>query len=103
VAYFAIFTAHGPSWDNSRSIREQRAWEEHAAFMDALVDDGFVIMGGPLADGQRTLLIIEARDEEEVKGRLAEDPWASLDLLRVGLIEAWTVWLDARRRGSRGL
>jgi hypothetical protein len=40
VANFALTLVHGPGWDASRPIREQRAWEEHGAFMDGLVADG---------------------------------------------------------------
>jgi hypothetical protein len=32
-------------------MREQDAWDEHAAFMEALVDDGFVVLGGPIGEG----------------------------------------------------
>ena len=36
-------------------------WDEHAAFMNALVDDGFVVLGGPLGDEGKILLIIKAQ------------------------------------------
>jgi uncharacterized protein YciI len=64
--------------------------------MDTLVDDGFVILGGPVGDGEQTLHAVEAADENEIKARLAEDPWASAGLLRVGTIEPWALWLDSR-------
>ena len=76
--------------------REQRAWDQHAAFMDGLVEDGFIILGGPLGDGSRTLHVVEAANEQEIRTRMAEDPWASMDLLRVGSIEPWQLWLDGR-------
>lgn len=96
MAVFALTTSHGPGWDASRGIREQQAWDEHASFMDALVDDGFVILGGPLDDGQRALLMVEARDEREVVARMGEDPWALLGLLRIGALKRWSIWLDGR-------
>jgi hypothetical protein len=96
MAVFALTTSHGPGWDATREIREQQAWDEHASFMDGLVDDGFVILGGPLADGQHTLLMVEARDEQEVAARMGEDPWALLGLLRIGALERWSIWLDSR-------
>ena len=64
--------------------------------MDGLVDDGFVILGGPVGDGQETLHVVEAADENDIRVRLAKDPWASADLLRIGTIEPWTMWLDGR-------
>jgi uncharacterized protein YciI len=96
VANFALTLVHGPGWDASRPIREQRAWEEHGAFMDGLVADGFIVLGGPLGNGDRTLHVVEATDEGEIRRRLAEDPWAQADMLQVGSIEPWALWLDSR-------
>jgi uncharacterized protein YciI len=97
MAFFTLTMVHGPSWDGTRQIREQRAWDEHAAFMDGLVDNGFVILGGPIGDGEQVLLIVEARDEQETTERMAADPWASMGLLRIGAVQHWTIWLDGRR------
>jgi uncharacterized protein len=97
MAFFALTMTHGLNWDASRQIREQQAWDEHAEFMDGLVDDGFVILGGPIGDGEQALLIVEAMDEHEIEARLGEDPWASMGLLRIGAAQPWTIWLDGRR------
>jgi uncharacterized protein YciI len=96
MANFAVRLVHGPGWDPSRQIRDQDGWDEHAAFMDGLVDDGFVILGGPVGDGEQTLHVVEAADENDIKARLAGDPWASAGLLRIGTIERWAFWLDSR-------
>jgi uncharacterized protein YciI len=99
VAHFAVTMVHGPNWDTSkaglRGIREQDAFDEHAAFLDRLVDDGFVVLGGPLGEGEAGLLIVEAADEAEAMARLAEDPWKPMGLLHVGEIRPWTIWLGA--------
>jgi uncharacterized protein YciI len=100
MSCFALTTVHGPGWDPSRQIRDQDAWNEHAAFMDGLVDDGFVLLGGPLGDGQRTLHLVEAADEHEIRARFGEDPWASMELLQIGAIEPWALWLDGRQDNS---
>jgi len=96
MANFAVRLVHSHGWDNSRPIRGQVAWDDHAAFMDALVDAGFIVVGGPVGDGQQTLHLVEAADEDEIRARLAEDPWASAGLLQVGTIEPWELWLDGR-------
>jgi hypothetical protein len=97
MATFALTLVHGPGWDPARPIRKQDAWDAHAAFMDGLVDDGFIAVGGPLGTGERTLHLVQADDEEQVRARLAGDPWAAADLLRIGSIEPWALWLDGRR------
>jgi uncharacterized protein YciI len=96
MANFAVTLVHGPAWDDSRPIRQQRGWDAHAAFMDGLVDDGFLIIGGPIGDGDRTLHAVEAADEGEVRTSLGADPWAAAGLLEIGSIEPWALWLDSR-------
>ena len=98
MANFAVRLVHGRSWDTSRPIRGQEGWYRHAAFMDGLVEDGFVILGGPVGDGEQTLHVIEAADESEVRARLNQDPWAEAGLLRIETIEPWALWLDGRPR-----
>jgi hypothetical protein len=71
MAYFALTLLHGPAWDDSRPIRGQQAWEQHAVFMDQLVEDGFVIIGGPVGDGEQTLHAVAAADQDQVTERMA--------------------------------
>jgi uncharacterized protein YciI len=97
LAYFAVTEARGSGWDPERARRQQDQWDAHAAFMDALVDDGVVILGGPLGSGEIVLLIIAAANEEDVVARLADDPWFHLDILRIAKIERWEILLDGRR------
>jgi uncharacterized protein YciI len=94
--YFLVKLACGPAWDRSRGRREQEGWDEHAAFMDGLVEDGFIILGGPIGDvdGEYTLHVVDAPDEEAVRARFGEDPWAG-DLLTIASVEPWWTWLRA--------
>jgi uncharacterized protein YciI len=97
VAYYVVLRRSGPRWDPSRPMEEQSAWPAHAAFMDALVAKGFVVLGGPLADEQRVVLAIEAESEDAVRATLGRDPWSETHLV-VDAVEAWTIRLDGRRR-----
>jgi uncharacterized protein YciI len=96
MATFAVTLIHSTGWDTTRPIRQQEAWDQHAAFMDGLVDDGFIIVGGPLGDGSQTLHLIQALSEDQIRARLAEDPWATMGLLQIGSIQPWALWLDGR-------
>jgi uncharacterized protein YciI len=96
MANFAVRLVHGSGWDALRPIRSQDAWDEHAAFMDGLVDEGFIVLGGPVGDGEQTLHVVEAADENQIRARFADDPWASAGLLQIGTIEPWALWLDGR-------
>jgi hypothetical protein len=44
--------------------------------------------------------VVQAADEDQVRGHLARDPWASAGLLRIGTIERWALWLDSRPGNS---
>ena len=98
MALFVVRLRRGGPWDWSRDMREQAGWEEHARFMDGLVDAGFVLLGGPLEGGRDTLHVVEAESEDAVRKRFAEDPWAANGMLRPVSIEGWTVLLDGRGR-----
>jgi hypothetical protein len=97
--FFIVLRRSGPRWDASRPMEEQSGWPAHAAFMDALVDEGFVILGGPLADEHRVGLVIESASEDAVRSRLGEDPWSGTHLV-VDSVERWTIRLDGRRAVS---
>jgi uncharacterized protein YciI len=74
----------------------------HAEFMDGLVDDGFVLLGGPVGDGMRFLHIVDAQSEREVKDRLAEDPWTPTERLRTASIEPWEILLGRSTLSATG-
>ena len=97
MTFFVVLRRTGPEWDPSRPMEQQSAWDEHAAFMDGLVDSGFVVLGGPLADEHRVVLAIESGSEYEVRATLARDPWSGTHLV-VDAVDAWTIRLDGRRR-----
>lgn len=94
--YFLIREARGPAWDPARGRREQDGWDEHAAFVDALVDEGVLVLGGPVGelDGEYALVVAWAESEDEVRRRLADDPWTGT-VLRIESIEPWTLWIRA--------
>jgi uncharacterized protein YciI len=100
MPHFALRMSKGPRYDHSRSRREQESWDEHAAFMDGLVEDGFVVLGGPIGDGEQTMLVLEAEDEEEIRRRFEADPWTPMQILEIATIEPWTIWLDGRKAGA---
>ena len=91
---FAVIRVRGAAWEPARQLQEQRAWHEHALFMNGLAAERFVVRGGPLGDGQRVLLIVESSSEAAVRRRLELDPWSTMDLLRIESVHPWKVLLD---------
>ena len=94
--FLVMLSRSGPEWDASKPLEEQSGWDEHAAFMDSLVDDGVIVLGGPLADEHRVAHAVEAESAEAIRAILARDPWSETHL-HIESIDAWTIRLDARR------
>ncbi|MGO9273284.1 MAG: YciI family protein [Terriglobia bacterium] len=92
---FAVTRSRGPGWDNSCPIEQQEDWPSHAAFMNALEAEGFVLLGGPLEGTPNVLLIVRAEDAEEINSRLAEDCWTRKNLLWTAGVAPWTLRLGS--------
>lgn len=92
--FLVVVRRSGPEWDHSKPMEEQSRWDEHAAFMDRLVDDGFIVLGGPLSDEERVAHAIDAASEDEVRATLARDPWNESHLV-IDTIDPWTIRLRA--------
>ena len=97
--YFLVTVARGPEWDPARTRRSQAGWDEHAAFMDALVADGVVVLGGPVGegDGDHVLLVLDVASDGDARDHLATDPWQGT-ILTIASVEPWTVWLRGTGR-----
>jgi len=94
--FFVIARRRGPEWDPSLQLEAQAGWAEHAAFMDGLVDQGVIVLGGPLADEARVVLVVDAPSEAEVRAVLGLDPWSGTHLV-VESVDEWTIRLDGRK------
>jgi uncharacterized protein YciI len=104
MSYFAVIREAGPAWTDGNGIGEQPAVSDHAAFMNVLADQGFVLFGGPLAGSERgrlrVLLIVNAGSEAEIQRRLADDPWVRTEQLLTVSIEPWNIFVGAERLSS---
>ncbi len=95
---FVIISSAGPNRDSSKGTREQPLWEEHAKFIDQLVADGFIFMGGPLVDEGGAMLIVNADSEDEVRAKLKNDPWFEHGILKLNSVKRWQIFIDERTR-----
>jgi uncharacterized protein YciI len=94
---FVAISSAGPNRDSSKGTREQPFWDEHAEFIDKLVDEGFILMGGPLVDEGGALLIVNAADENEVREKIKNDPWYEQGILKLESIRHWQIFIDMRQ------
>ena len=92
---FVVIRSRGPRWNDSQPLEGQEDWRPHADYMNALVADGFMLLGGPLAGTRDVLLITRAGSEAEVESRLAADCWTVKDLLVTRQITPWELRLGS--------
>lgn len=94
MPFFVVLQEAGSAWDHSQPLEEQAGWSEHASFMNGLEAEGFVVLGGPYGEHpHRALLIINAADENEIRARLADDPWSATSTLRTAEVASWEIRL----------
>jgi uncharacterized protein YciI len=84
----------GPEFDPALPLEQQSGWKEHAAYMNSLVENGHIVLGGPLPNG-RVAHAMEAESEEDLRAIWARDPWFGSHLV-LESVEPWEIRLDSR-------
>jgi hypothetical protein len=72
---FVAIVKRTEAWDHSLPAHEQAGFAQHAAFMAGLEKEGFIAMAGLLQPSSDVLFVFLAESEDEVRRRLALDPW----------------------------
>jgi uncharacterized protein len=93
AVYFVVIREQGRAWNASLAMREQEQWPEHVEFTNGIADEGFLIVAGPVGDGNpyRAMLVVGADDEGQVAAGLEDDPWTTVGVLETKSVERWEV------------
>ncbi len=83
----------GPTW-TSGPPEEQPRWDEHAAFIDELIERGTFVMGGPFADYSGSLTLLEGVGEAEARELVLQDPFVANGVFELEDVRAWNVYVD---------
>lgn len=104
---FVVIREQGRGWDPSQAMRQQSHWLDHVAFVNGIVDQGSMLLGGPLSEFDRNvepvdptdavgpsrtyraLIVLEADTEEELTKLLDDDPWSKHHVLETAAIYRW--------------
>jgi hypothetical protein len=92
---FVVLRSRGPAWDDSKPLEAQAEWVPHAAFTEALFQEGFAALVGPLEGTRDALVILRASSASEVVERLASDLWTTNGLLVTKQISPWQIRLGS--------
>jgi uncharacterized protein len=83
----------GPTW-TSGAVDDQPGWDEHAAFIDDLIERGIFVMGGPLADQRGSQTLLENVTEQEARELVLQDPFVANGVFELEEVRAWNVFVD---------
>ena len=83
----------GPTW-TSGAPEEQPGWDEHAVFVDELIERGIFVMGGPYADYSGSFTILERVGVEEARELVLRDPFVANGVFVLDDVRAWNVYVD---------
>jgi len=83
----------GPRW-TSGPPEDQPGWEDHAAFIDELIERGIFVMGGPYSDFSGSHTLLENVGEDEARELVLQDPFVANGVFVLEDVRAWNVYVD---------
>lgn len=88
---FAVTRTRGGAWKEGIPVEQQYDFNGHMDYVRKLHAEGVVVYAGGLDGTNDALLIMRAKDEQEIKRKLEWDSWTANDLLRTIKVAPWTV------------
>ncbi len=95
-ARFVILYAPGESWVKGKSIYEQPLMD-HAKYMQKLMDEGKLLLGGPFTDSSGGEAVVECADAKEAQAILEADPAVTAKVMSAAAHE----WHVVFERGAK--
>ena len=83
----------GRTW-TSGPPEDQPGWDEHAAFVDELMERGIFVMGGPYSDYAGSHTLLENVSEDEARELVLQDPFVATGVFELDDVRAWNVYVD---------
>ena len=88
-----VMIRRGPTWGEGPP-EAQPGWEEHAARVDALIERGTFVLGGPFADNSGTLVVLEGIGADEAEALLRTDPFVENGVFGHFHVREWINYVD---------
>ena len=85
----------GPTWTTGLP-EDQPGWDEHAAFIDDLIERGVFVMGGPWTTRLGSMSGWEGMNAGEVREMMQRDPFVLNGVFEIEDVADWTVYVDTR-------
>ena len=91
----------GPTWA-SGGVRDNESMEflGDAVLIDALIENGTFVMGGPFADNSGSMSLLEGVAADEARRIIAEDPFVENGVFVLDDVREWDVFVDELTAGA---
>jgi len=88
-ARFVVFYRPGPAFDPAKRFEDQPGIKAHPRYMQSLLAQGRLVVGGPFLDGSNTgLAFVEAGSLDEARAIVEGDPTVKAGLQQVD-VKPW--------------
>jgi len=68
-----------------------RVRPDHLTYLQALADEGKVVLAGPVDDGSGALMVLHVDSEEQARQIIADDPYTASGVGVDHVLRAWDV------------
>lgn len=100
----------GPKFDPKVPPQSQPGFEDHFKSVQALAEDGSLLVGGPLfesGDSEKIIggvMILKAKDEKSIREKFANDPFFAGGVMKIGSVRPMMVgvgaWMPKEKEAS---
>lgn len=94
VRQYIVLLKHGPKWIPNKGVSEQPLLA-HGHYLNDLMSRGVLQLAGPFLDDSGGLILLNARDENEVRAITEHDPGIATQILEVESIRPFRIAFDA--------
>ena len=88
--FCVLFHSPGPNWKEGIPFQEQPGVMDHVMYMKKQLDDGVLLMGGPLLDNSGGMMVCRSADPEAARKMAEADPAVVAGLLKVE-VKQWMI------------
>jgi uncharacterized protein YciI len=73
-----------------------RVRPDHLAYLQSLLEEGTVVLAGPVGDGSGAMMVLRAGSEEEARRVVQDDPYTAAGVGVDHLLRPWNVVIPAQ-------
>jgi uncharacterized protein len=75
-----------------------RVRPDHLAYLKSLLEEGAVVLAGPVGDGTGALMVLQVGSEQEARRVIEDDPYTAAGVGVDHVLRPWNVVIPAQSR-----